>query len=80
MAFGRLPLEGGGWQVLRSSSPISWCFWKACNDFRVMCRRRLNNLATMIEAAQAQGIKVLLVAVPAKSLMLSDAPIYAELA
>ncbi|MFY8274782.1 GDSL-type esterase/lipase family protein [Pseudoalteromonas sp. SSDWG2] len=38
------------------------------------------NLAAMIELAQAQGIAVILVAVPQKSLFLSDAPLYQELA
>ena len=38
------------------------------------------NLAQMIEAAQAKQIPVVLVAVPQKSLFLSPAPIYAELA
>ncbi len=40
----------------------------------------IQNLSTMITEAQAQGIQVLLVAVPQKSLFLSDAKLYGELA
>ncbi len=40
----------------------------------------IKNLSTMITEAQAQGIQVLLVAVPQKSLFLSDAKLYGELA
>ncbi|RRJ83504.1 arylesterase [Aestuariirhabdus litorea] len=39
-----------------------------------------DNLAAMIEAAQARGISVLLVGVPQKSLFSDSAPLYAELA
>ncbi|WP_105264614.1 GDSL-type esterase/lipase family protein [Pseudoalteromonas sp. T1lg76] len=39
-----------------------------------------SNLAAMIELAHQQGIEVILVAVPQKSLFLSDAPLYQELA
>ncbi|WP_199774865.1 GDSL-type esterase/lipase family protein [Pseudoalteromonas sp. T1lg48] len=39
-----------------------------------------NNLAAMIELAHRQGIEVILVAVPQKSLFLNDAPLYQELA
>ena len=38
------------------------------------------NLAAMIELAQQHGMQVVLVAVPQKSLFLSDAPLYEELA
>ncbi|MBS3797683.1 MULTISPECIES: GDSL-type esterase/lipase family protein [unclassified Pseudoalteromonas] len=39
-----------------------------------------SNLAAMIELAHGQGVEVILVAVPQKSLFLSDAPLYQELA
>ncbi len=39
-----------------------------------------NNLSTMIEIAQAQGVGVVLLGVPEKSLFSSSAPLYAELA
>lgn len=38
-----------------------------------------SNIARMIETAQSQGVAVLLVAVPQKSLFLSDAALYSEL-
>lgn len=68
--------------VLAKHSPELLILLEGGNDFlrnRPIAETR-NNLATMIELAQSQGITVLLIAVPQKSLFLTPSPIYAELA
>ena len=69
-------------EVLEQNQPDVVVLLEGGNDFlrNVPRAQTKANLGAMIEMAQARDIKVLLVAVPAKSLMLSDALIYQELA
>jgi acyl-CoA thioesterase-1 len=68
--------------VLAKHSPELLILLEGGNDFLRNQPKAATkaNLAAMIEQAQSQGVTVLLVAVPQKSLFLSPSPIYAELA
>ncbi|WP_044555683.1 arylesterase [Shewanella piezotolerans] len=68
--------------VLAKHGPELLILLEGGNDFlrnRPLAETKAN-LAAMIELAQSQGVTVLLIAVPQKSLFLTASPIYAELA